>query len=97
MSHGYAVCVTFGLKAVHMDAFVARVAQQAKDSLSEPGCRVFDVWTGGAQSQRVFLYEVYDDRAAFDAHLETPHFHSFDAAVADMVISKDVSTWETQH
>ncbi|HCI20551.1 MAG TPA: antibiotic biosynthesis monooxygenase, partial [Alphaproteobacteria bacterium] len=38
----------------------------------------------------VFLYEVYDDRAAFDAHLSMPHFKSFDAATAGMIRSKKV-------
>jgi autoinducer 2-degrading protein len=38
----------------------------------------------------VFLYEVYDDRAAFDAHLSAPHFKSFDAATAGMIRSKKV-------
>ena len=38
----------------------------------------------------MFLYEVYDDRAAFDAHLSTPHFKSFDAATAGMIRSKKV-------
>jgi quinol monooxygenase YgiN len=39
----------------------------------EPGCRQFDVCTS-ADDGLVFLYEVYDDRAAFDAHLAAPHF-----------------------
>jgi (4S)-4-hydroxy-5-phosphonooxypentane-2,3-dione isomerase len=34
--------------------------------------------------------EVYDDRAAFDAHLAAAHFKRFDAAVAPMVASKAV-------
>ena len=36
----------------------------------------------------VFTYEVYNDRAAFDAHLSAPHFKSFDAATAGMIRSK---------
>ena len=38
----------------------------------------------------MFLYEVYDDRAAFEAHLSMPHFKAFDAATADMIRSKTV-------
>jgi (4S)-4-hydroxy-5-phosphonooxypentane-2,3-dione isomerase len=41
----------------------------------------------------VFLYELYDDKAAFDAHLKTPHFLSFDARVRDWVERKAVGTW----
>ena len=38
----------------------------------------------------MFLYEVYDDRAAFDAHLATPHFIAVDEATTGMIISKTV-------
>ncbi|MEM7522936.1 MAG: antibiotic biosynthesis monooxygenase [Pseudomonadota bacterium] len=38
----------------------------------------------------MFLYEVYDDAAAFDAHLASDHFKDFDAAVAPMVAAKTV-------
>ena len=43
---------------------------------------------------RVFLYEIYDDRAAFDAHLASPHFRAFDAEVGPWVQDKQVETGE---
>ena len=36
------------------------------------------------------LYEIYDDAAAFDAHLATPHFAIFNEATAPLVASKTV-------
>ena len=56
----------------------------------EPGCRRFDVAVPEGAKDRVFLYEIYDDRAAFDAHLKTAHFDVFNRESADLVISKDV-------
>lgn len=67
----------------------------------EPGCRQFDVVTvaedpdapdgartsvasDGARTD-VLFYEVYDDRAAFDAHLATPHLARFRAAFPPLV------------
>ena len=41
----------------------------------------------------VFLYELYDDAAAFDAHRGMPHYRRFDAGTAAMIASKDVATW----
>jgi quinol monooxygenase YgiN len=38
----------------------------------------------------VFLYEVYDDRRAFDVHLTLPHFRGFDASAKPLVLSKRV-------
>ena len=39
----------------------------------------------------VLLYEIYDDRAAFDLHLTAPHYRSFDAASAALCIGKTVT------
>lgn len=93
----YCVAVTFRLHAENFSAFEKRVVQQARDSLAkEPGCSVFDVWTDAGRPNEVFLYEIYDDRAAFDAHLASEHFKSFDAEVADWVADKKVLTWSTK-
>jgi quinol monooxygenase YgiN len=37
-----------------------------------------------------FLYELYDDEAAIQAHLRSPHFLQMDAATAGWVESKVV-------
>ncbi|MEL7000927.1 MAG: putative quinol monooxygenase [Pseudomonadota bacterium] len=89
----YLVTVIFTAAKDKAEAFAARVQQQATDSLTEPGCRRFDVWTDPADPARTFLYEIYDDRAAFDAHLESAHFKAFDAEVASWIIDKQVETW----
>lgn len=87
----YLVTVIFEVDPAHADAFGIRMAQQAADSLSrEPGCSRFDVWTAPGNASRVFLYEIYDDAAAFAAHLESAHFRDFDAAVAPWVQTKTV-------
>ena len=91
----YVVTVTFEVAPAAASDFLAAVRRQAENSLSrEPGCRRFDVCVDPAQPQRVFLYELYDDRAAFDAHLGSPHFEAFDAEVAPLTRGKRVETWE---
>ncbi|MFW6077731.1 MAG: putative quinol monooxygenase, partial [Hyphomicrobiales bacterium] len=85
------VSVDFRIKPDAAPAFLRRVEQQARDSLqNEPGCRVFEVWTAGDRPEEVHLHEVYDDAAAFDLHLKTSHYKSFDADTADMIIDKKV-------
>jgi autoinducer 2-degrading protein len=61
---------------------------------TEPGCRQFDVTVSSDDDSLLFLYEVYDDRAAFDAHVASPHFRSFDAAIRGWVARKRVRTFE---
>ncbi|MGI9463684.1 MAG: putative quinol monooxygenase, partial [Aestuariivirgaceae bacterium] len=56
-------------------------------------CRRFDVCTDPDRPERVFLYEIYDDRAAFDAHLASDHFKAFDAEVVPITLDKVVGTW----
>ncbi len=92
----YAVSVTFKIKHGAMDAFLPLMHANAKTSLqSEPGCHQFDVATDPAKPDEVFLYELYDDRGAFEQHLASPHFKAFDTAVADMIADKTVATWES--
>ena len=86
----FVVTGTFTLKPGKRSAFLPPMVENASTSLrKEPGCRQFDVCLGD-DPETVFLYEVYDDSAAFSAHLESAHFQSFDAAVADMIATKVV-------
>ena len=93
----YVVCVTFEIASGKMVDFMPIMRKQAANSVElESGCHQFDVCTDPEHPNEVFLYELYDDRAAFDAHLESEHFRSFDAIVSKMVLSKSVRTWAEQ-
>jgi (4S)-4-hydroxy-5-phosphonooxypentane-2,3-dione isomerase len=88
----YVVTVEFDIAPEHRDAFIEAVKKQAADSLSlEPECHHFDVCRverGGKEV--VYLYELYTDRAAFDAHLATPHFLAFNERVTPWTVEKIV-------
>lgn len=94
----FAITAEFRLKPGSFDAFRPLMLQNADASLrSEPGCRRFDVLIPAGTSDRVFLYEIYDDRAAFEAHLKSMHFQSFDAAVKDMVAERIIHEFTLIH
>ena len=87
----YVVAVDFRIHPGRIEAFLPLMLKQARNSLdNEPGCRTFDVCQNPKTTEEVFLYEVYDNRAAFDAHMASDHFRTFDAAVADLVAEKHV-------
>ena len=91
----YAVCVTVHVAEGRMEAFMPLMMENARASVAdEPGCRQFDVLSDPARPTEVFLYELYDDAAAFDAHRETAHYARFDSAVSEMIVEKRVTTWE---
>lgn len=88
----YAVTVTFTLKTGQGAQFLPLMLDNAATSLrAEEGCHRFDVCTDPDHPDVVFLYELYTDAAAFQTHLATEHFKTFDAATAEMVAGKQVA------
>ena len=92
----FAVTVTFTIKDGQMDAFLPLIRLNATSSVrDEPGCRQFDVCTDPNHPNTVFLYELYDDEAAFEAHQDMPHYKATGPAVSGMVTAKDLRTFRT--
>lgn len=88
----YAIIVDFRLKPGMRAAFRRLIDINARQSMrDEAGCRRFDVLEPTGEDDRILLYEIYDDRAAFAVHLESPHFARFDADSADMIAGKSVT------
>lgn len=91
----FVVVVDLVIREGFVGPFMALLRDNAATSLtSEPGCRQFDVCVDPEAPTSVFLYEVYEDRAAFNAHLSQPHFIAFDAHAAPFVASKRVRTFQ---
>jgi (4S)-4-hydroxy-5-phosphonooxypentane-2,3-dione isomerase len=94
----YVILVEFAVHAGQEQAFEKLILDNARLSLrDEPGCRVFDVLTRKGSDFTVVLYEIYADRAAFEAHLQAPHFHAFDEASRPMVLAKRVTELSLLH
>jgi autoinducer 2-degrading protein len=87
----FIVVVDLDIGAEALSAFLPLMRQNAAASLrDEPGCRQFDVCHDPAAPTSLLLYEVYDDEAAFAAHLASAHYLAFDAATGAMIRSKAV-------
>ena len=90
----FVVTVTFVAQADQSQALYEALIEQARNSLTlEPGCHTFDVCVSTDDEATVFLYEQYADAAAFDDHLASRHFKSFDSRVTPWGRSKSVQTW----
>lgn len=86
----FVVTVFFNIKPDAFAQFMPLMQKQAENSLAqEPDCHTFDV-CHSPDGPQVFLYEVYTDRAAFDLHLASAHFKSFDTATAPLIADKQV-------
>lgn len=88
---GYVITVEFDVVPAQFGTFLGLMAENAEASRrDEPGCKRFDVCRPHESENRVFLYEIYDDQAAFQAHLQTSHFKSFAAATKDMITARKI-------
>ena len=86
----HVVTVTFVTREEYKDEFRHAVMQQADKSLTrESGCHCFEVSRESSSSNRFFLYELYENKAAFDLHLQSDHYHDFDARAKDWMVSKE--------
>ena len=91
----YVITVDFFLHPGALDPFLKMIRENARKSVDdEPGCHRFDVMLQKGMPDHILLYEIYQDRAAFDAHLRTKHFAEFNAASAPYVRDKKVVEYE---
>lgn len=74
------------------EEFLAGMTANAQASVrDEPGCLRFDVSAVEGDENRFFLYEWYEDEAAFAAHKASPHFAAW-RAIAERVLLGQVNT-----
>lgn len=88
------VVVFFEAKRAHITDLGTALLAHARNSLGkESGCRQFDVAQDPLDPAGYFLYEVYDDEAAFKSHCDSAHFAEVEARTADWIASKKVLTY----
>jgi len=79
-----ALMVTIKIKPEHHDAFMEAMLGDARGSAyDEPGCLRFDVVQDANDPNTIYLYEVYRDEAALEAHRQAPHYRQWRETVKD--------------
>lgn len=75
------------------DEFVARARRHRQLVLdNEPACQRFDIVVPDGADDVVRLYEVYDDQAAVDHHMQTEYMAAYRADTASMVADRQIVT-----
>jgi len=86
-----ALIVEFQIRSEFVGDFAVAIEDNARASReTEPGCRQFDICRDPADPALFFLYELYDDEAAIQAHLKSAHFLQMDQRTAGWAHSKVV-------
>jgi len=84
----YINAVELDIVPADYEKFKAAILENATASVKEPGCRQFDVLFEDSDPHHVFLYEVYDDETALEAHRATAHFKKFRETTAPMIAKR---------
>ncbi|SNB69862.1 D-3-phosphoglycerate dehydrogenase [Arboricoccus pini] len=91
-SEGFVVLVEFSVKEGRTKEFLELITRHAEASFAnETGCLQFDVIEDGNDAHRVFLYEVYADQAAFEAHRTMPQMPTTLAGLEPLIESSRIS------
>lgn len=86
----FVATVLFRSVSDRAEDFHAALRENAATSLrDEAGCQC----TAPSDPALFFLYELYDDEAAFEVHKATWHFKQFDDLVRDWTVEKTVKTY----
>ncbi len=97
MASRFAVTARFDVIPGNEAAFMTEMKKQAENSLNfEPDCHYFDICVDVDNPGRIILYELYEDAAAFDAHLASRHFANFIETVTPMISGKVIERWNRQ-
>ena len=80
-----AIWVKVKIKAAMRDKFLKAIEADALGSeRDEPGCLRFNVFQDERDENVYYLFEVYKDQAALEAHCKTPHYAMW-RGVADVL------------
>jgi autoinducer 2-degrading protein len=74
-----------------IENYLAAIKEVGAASIkSESGCSEFDITVSQKDPNHLFIFEVYENAAAFDAHLKSDHYKKYAATAKDVVAKREV-------
>jgi quinol monooxygenase YgiN len=88
----FVVVAQFDLDPKDRETFVQALLANRKETVTtEHGCRMYEVCIPEDNAGRVVLIEFYDNRAAFDTHHATAHWHRWNDTAAHLIKERTVT------
>ncbi|WP_060509339.1 putative quinol monooxygenase [Pseudomonas sp. NBRC 111124] len=85
----YSLFIKTRVKPGCAEDFLAAMKVNAAASVAtEPGCLVFDVSQDRIDPDVIYLYEIYRDDDAYEAHTQTAHFRDSRPLVEPLIIEQ---------
>jgi (4S)-4-hydroxy-5-phosphonooxypentane-2,3-dione isomerase len=85
----YINAVDIDIAPGQIDAYLAALKENGAAAVHEPGCQEFNITVSPKDPNHVFIFEVYDNEAAFQAHRATDHYKKYAATTKEMVAKRD--------
>lgn len=83
-----ASAVDLEIMPTELAKFLAALKENGAATITEPGCRRYDILQSTTNPNQIFIYEVYENEAAVQAHRATDHFKKYLAVTKDMVAKR---------
>ena len=87
----FAIIAKVSLKPGGRDDYLPLILANARAARDEPGCLGFEILVPEDEADAVYLYEVFENAAALDAHWQTSHFKAYREAAAPFVVDRQIT------
>jgi quinol monooxygenase YgiN len=93
---GYVVTAKWTAREGEADGVLAAIEKLVGPSREEPGCSFYQPSRDPEHPEVFFIYEIYDDAAAYAAHGASAHFEEFGRGEAiPLLESRELVFYET--
>lgn len=86
---GFVVAIAIEAKEGCADEVAEGLRQMVAPTMAEPGVKLFLPYRSPANAHAFFIYELYENEAAWAAHQQTPHFVNFVATIVPLVAKRE--------
>jgi (4S)-4-hydroxy-5-phosphonooxypentane-2,3-dione isomerase len=87
----YVITADFEIVAADFDKYVALAKENAAASIKDPGCHEFNIAISPKNPNHVYIFEIWENTAALDAHRATDHLKAYLSATKDMMAKRDIT------
>jgi quinol monooxygenase YgiN len=93
----YVVCAKWTAKDGKEDRLQEVIHEMTEPSRSEPGNRYYQAHRSPENPRLYFLYEQYEDEAAYEAHMASEHFTRLvkEEAIPELLEAREREFYET--
>jgi (4S)-4-hydroxy-5-phosphonooxypentane-2,3-dione isomerase len=86
----YVQLVDYEIASAALERFIEALKENGAATIKEAGCLQFDFSQSASNPNQLFIYEVYENEAAVQAHRNSDHFKKYVSATKDMAVNRQI-------